>query len=56
MMCEEVFFLSVPFRSKHFDVLCHFLSFKVIIRSLCTYTSYYGYNKFDWLTLILCSN
>ena len=31
MMCEEVFFLSVPFQSKHFDVFLHFLSFKVIM-------------------------
>ena len=30
MMCEEVFFLSVPFGSKHFDAFWHFLSFKVI--------------------------
>ena len=27
MMCEEVFFFSVPFRSKHFDAFWHFLSF-----------------------------
>ena len=31
MMCEEVFFLLVPFRSKHFDGFWHFLSFKVIM-------------------------
>ena len=31
MMYEEVFFLSVPFRCKHFDACWHFLSFKVIM-------------------------
>ena len=31
MMCEEVFFLLVLFRSKHFDTFWHFLSFKVIM-------------------------
>ena len=31
MMYEEVFFLSVPFRSKNFDAFWHFLSFKVIM-------------------------
>ena len=31
MMCEEVFFLSVPCGSKHFDAFWHFLSFKVIM-------------------------
>ena len=31
MMCEEVFFLSVPFGNKHFDMFWHFLSFKVIM-------------------------
>ena len=48
-MYEEVSLLSVPFRSKHFDTFWHFLSFLVII-------TYYGYNKFDWLTLVLRSN
>ena len=39
MLCEEVFFLSVPFGSKHFDAFWHFLSFKVIMYTysiLCT--------------------
>ena len=26
------------------------------VKSFYTYTPYYWYNKFDWLTLILCSN
>ena len=50
-MYEEVFLLSVPFRSKHFDAFWHFLSFR-------SYTPCFGYNKLkkDWLTLILCLN
>ena len=31
MMCEEIFFLLVQFRNKHFDAFWHFLSFKVIM-------------------------
>ena len=49
-MYEEVSLLSVPFQSKHFDAFWHFMSFWVIIHV------YYGYNKFDWLTLVLRSN
>ena len=40
---------SVPFRSKHFDAFWHFLSFR-------SYTPCFGYNKFDWLSLVLCFN
>ena len=50
-MYKEVLLLLMPFRSKHFDafdLFCHF-------RSLYTYTPCYGYNEFDWLTLILHS-
>ena len=52
MMCEEVSFLSVPFRSKHFDAFLAFsVDFYVIMYMLRTYTPYLGYNKFEWLTL-----
>ena len=40
----------MPFQSKHFDAFWHFLSFKV---SMYVYTPYYGYNRFDWLMLIM---
>ena len=48
-LCEKVLLLSVPFGSKTFDAFGIFSRF----RSLYTYN---GYNKFDWLTLILRSN
>ena len=56
-MYEKVLLLSVPFRSKHFDAFCIFLSFFFsVIKHIQNVLHIMGTTTFYWITLILCSN
>ena len=52
-MYEEVFLL---FSAIWKETFWRIFAFSVVLGHYITYTPYYGYNKFDWLTLILRSN